>query len=241
MLYVLTALKCEAAALEGLPGEHIVTGIGSFALKAVQGIELKPSDSVINVGCAAGLSGGCYLINSVTDQNTGRRFYPDMLTGSSLPEAPLITSSSIVTDPKPGYLYDMEAALILSHVLKKTAPSRIAIVKAVSDDGSRRPSANEVTALIRSYREEIGRIIDSLCSDEEPVNYMPLPVSVYEELRLSQYMRCEFEDLVHYCVASGKLEKLNGILGEMREKGILPAADKRQGRRALDEIFARIR
>ncbi|MCR5341116.1 MAG: hypothetical protein K6E60_07185 [Saccharofermentans sp.] len=227
--------------MEGLPGEHVVTGVGKFALKAVQDIELKPSDSVINVGCAAGLKGGCYLVNSVTDKDTGRRFYPDMPADPALPEAPLITSSSIVTVPEPGYLYDMEASLILSHVMKKTAPSRIAIVKAVSDDGSRRPAANEVTALIRSYREEIGRIIGSLCLENEPVNYMPLPGSVYEELRLSQYMKNEFEDLVHYCAVSGKLEKLNGILDEMRANGILPVRDKRQGRRVLDEIFTHIR
>ena len=241
MLYVLTALKCEAAALEGLPGEHVVTGVGKSALKAVQDIELKPSDSVINVGCAAGLTGGCYLIHSVTDQDTGRRFYPDMLIASSLPEAALITSSSIVSDPKPGYLYDMEASLILSHVMKKTAPSRIAIVKAVSDDGSRRPSAAEVTSLIRGYRDEIAKVTESLCRGEETKDYMPLPESVFDELRLSQYMKNEFEDLVHYCAVSAKLEKLNGILDEMRSNGILPVRDKRQGRRVLDEIFTHIR
>ena len=241
MLYVLTALKCEAAALEGLPGKHVVTGVGNYALKAIQSIEITPSDYVINVGCAAGLSGGCYMVNSVTEQDTGRRFYPDMLVGSSLPEAPLITSSSIVTEPKPGYLYDMEAAIICGHVMKKTAPSRISIIKAVSDDGIRRPSANEVTSLIRGYRDEIGKIIDSLCRETEPVNYMPLPESVIDELRLSQYMKCEFEDLVHYCVASGNIDKLNGILDEMRASGTLPVKDKRQGRRVLDEIFARIR
>ena len=241
MLYVLTALKCEAAALEGLPGKHVVTGVGSFALKAVQSIELQPSDFVLNIGCAAGLSGGCYLINSVTEQDTGRRFYPDMLIDSPLPEAALITSSSIVTDPEPGYLYDMEAVVICSHVMKKTAPSRIAIVKAVSDDGSKRPSANDVTSLIRSYRGEIGKIIDSLCRENEPVNYMPLPETVIDELKLSQYMKCEFEDLVHYCSVSGNMEKLNGLLDEMRTSGILPVKDKRQGRRVLDEIFSRIR
>ena len=241
MLYVLTALKCEAAALEGLPGKHVVTGVGPFALKAIQSIELEPSDLVLNIGAAAGLNGGCYLINSVTEQDTGRKFYPDMLLESSLPEAPLITSSSIVTDPKPGFLYDMEAALILGHAMKKIAPSRIAIIKAVSDDGSRRPSANEVTSLIRNYRDEISNVISSLCKETKHVNYMPLPEAVMEEMRLSQYMRCEFEDLVHYCVAADKLEKLNGILDEMRANGILPVKDKRQGRRALDEIFTRIR
>lgn len=241
MLYVLTALKCEAAALAGLPGKHIVTGVGGFAGKALQKIELTPSDSVINIGAAAGTAGGCYVINSVTDGDTGRRFYPDILFDSKLPEAGLITSSSIVTDPAPGYLYDMEAAVILDHVMKIIAPSKIAIVKAVSDDGSRRPSANEITALIRSYRDDISGIIEYLDREAGQKDYMPLPGSVTDELKLTQYMRCEFEDLVHYCVAAGKTEKLRGILDEMRDNGVLPVKDKRQGRRALDEIFARLR
>ena len=70
---------------------------------------------------------------------------------------------------------------------------------------------------------------------------MPLTETVTEELRLTQYMKCEFEDLVHYCQVAGKTEKLNGILDEMRTEGTLPVKDKRQGRRVLDEIFTRIR
>ena len=53
MLYVLTALKCEAAALEGLPGTHFVTGVGKNACKTLEKIELESSDSVINIGVAA--------------------------------------------------------------------------------------------------------------------------------------------------------------------------------------------
>lgn len=241
MLYVLTALKCEAAALTGLPGKHIVTGVGGFARNALQRIEFDPNDRVINIGAAAGTSGGCYVINSVTDGDTGRRFYPDILFDSKLPEAGLITSSSIVTDPVPGNLYDMEAAVILDHVMKTVAPSNIAIVKAVSDDGSRRPSANEITALIRGYLDDISGIVEYLDRETGRKDYMPLPASVMDELRLTRYMRCEFEDLVHYCVAAGKTEKLLGILNEMREKGTLPVKDKRQGRRVLDEIFACLR
>lgn len=241
MLYVLTALKCEAAALEGLPGKHVITGVGAYAAKALKNIELTSSDSVINVGCAAGLTCGCYLVNSVTDEDSGRRYYPDMLMGPVLPEAPLITSASIVTDPKPGFLYDMEASLICGHAMRKLAPSRIAIVKAVSDDGSRRPSANEVTALIRGYRKEIEQIIEYLTPKTGVKDYMILPETIADELRLTQYMKCEFEDLVHYCQVAGKTEKLNGILDEMRTEGTLPVKDKRQGRRVLNEIFSRIR
>ena len=115
------------------------------------------------------------------------------------------------------------------------------MVKAVSDDGSRRPSANEVTSIIRVYRSEISRVMEYLEPEEDKTDYMPLPGSVMDELRLTQYMRLEFEDLVHYCVVSGKLEKLESVLGEMRKAGTLPVKDKRQGRRVLDEIFTRLR
>ena len=241
MLYVLTALKCEAAAIDGLPGKHIVTGVGEFALKTLGKIDLHPSDCILNIGAAAGRTAGCYLINSVTDEETGRRFYPDMPSEQLLPEAPLITSSGVVTDPKPGVLYDMEASLIRAFAMKKTAPSRIAFIKVVSDDGSRRPSANEVTSLIREYRDVIGKFILSFDRNDEPLNYMPLPGSVMDELRLSQYMRLEFEDLVHYCVVSRKMEMLCAVLDEMRGNGMLPVKDKRQGRRVLDEVFSRLR
>ena len=241
MLYVLTALKCEAAAIEGLPGKHVVTGVGEYAREALESIELKASDSVLNVGCAAGKTGGCYLINSITDEKTGSRFYPDMPASLILPEMPLITASGIVTEPAQGFLYDMEASFICSFAKRKLAPSRIAAVKAVSDDGSRRPSANEVTSLIRGYRDEISRVMEYLEPAEDQTDYMPLPDSVMDELRLTQYMRLEFEDLVHYCVVSQKTEKLRSVLDEMRRAGTLPVKDKRQGRRVLDEIFARLR
>lgn len=70
---------------------------------------------------------------------------------------------------------------------------------------------------------------------------MPLPLSVADELKLTQYMRLEFEDLVHYCVVSGKTEMLLAELDRLRLEGTLPVKDKRQGRRVLDEIFARLR
>lgn len=241
MLYVLTALKCEAAALEGLPGKHIVTGTGRFSAKALEKIDLTPSDSVINIGVAAGTAPGCYLADSVTDMETGRRFYPDMPEDPVLPEMPLMTSPRIVTHTEPGFLYDMEGAVICEFVMKKLAPSKVAFIKAVSDDGSRIPTANEVTALLRCYRNDIAKIMAAFDADPEEKDYMPLASSVMDELKLTQYMRCELEDLVHYCVVSGKLEKLESVLDEMRGSGVLPAKDKRQGRRALDEIFARLR
>lgn len=241
MLYVLTALRCEAAALEGLPGKHVVTGVGKNARKTLEKIELKSADSIINIGVAAGSSKGCYLASSVTDLETGRRFYPDMPSGIALPEIPLLTSPEIVTQVESGVLYDMEAAIICEYAVKRIAPSRMAFIKVVSDDGSRLPSANEVTTLLRRYHEELSGMFELFDHAPEKKDYMPLDPSVMDELRLTRYMRCEFEDLVHYCVVSKKMEKLGSILEEMRKTGVIPVSDKRQGRRVLDEIFARLR
>ena len=54
MLYILTALKCEASALAGLPGEVIVTGVGGCAVSTISKTGLTPNDHVLNVGICAG-------------------------------------------------------------------------------------------------------------------------------------------------------------------------------------------
>ena len=80
MLYILTALKCEASALGGLPGEVIVTGVGGRVVDRINQLDLKPDDYVLNVGiCAGPEKGEGYLINQVISSVTGRRFYPDIL------------------------------------------------------------------------------------------------------------------------------------------------------------------
>ena len=94
MLYILTALKCEASALAGLPGEVIVTGVGGCAISTVSKTGLTPNDHVLNVGICAGKDiGKGYLINQVISNVTGRRFYPDILFESGAEEMSITTSS----------------------------------------------------------------------------------------------------------------------------------------------------
>ena len=98
MLYVLTALKCEAAALTGMPGQTVVTGVGERCLAKLAGITLQKTDRILNVGCCAGKTPGLYLANCIENADTGKRYYPDMRSGLELPEKMLITSSTIVTE-----------------------------------------------------------------------------------------------------------------------------------------------
>jgi hypothetical protein len=242
LLYILTALKCEAAALDGLPGEVIVTGVGGRVVDRVKQLDLKPDDCVLNVGICAGTEKGeGYLINQVISSVTGRRFYPDILFESGAKEMTVTYSDEVVTSVGEGMLYDMESALICDAVLKMLPPSNLALYKVVSDSGENFPSANEVTQLIRAHLDEIKKIASLLVGEEGNASYEFLPESIKEKLRLTQYMQNELKDLEHYCVASGRRDELLKLLSDMENDGRIPVKDKKAGREVLDEIYSYLR
>ena len=242
MLYILTALKCEASALAGLPGEIVITGVGGCAISTISKIGLTPNDYVLNVGICAGKEPGKgYLINQVISDVTGRRFYPDILFESGAEEMSITTASEVVTSVEEGMLYDMESSLICDAVLKVIPPSNLAIYKVVSDSGDKFPTKNEVTQLIREHADEIKKIAELLTAKVDTKEYEFLPESVFEEMRLTQYMRNELKDLEHYCAAAGRQEELLALLDKMRAEERLPVKDKKAGREVLDEICSYLR
>ncbi len=242
MLYILTALKCEASALTGLPGEIVVTGVGGCAISTISKIGLTPNDYVLNVGICAGKDiGKGYLINQVISDVTGRRFYPDILFESGAHEMSITTSSEVVTSVEEGMLYDMESSLVCDTVLKVIPPSNLALYKVVSDSGEKFPSKNEVTELIRAHVDEIKKIAELLVGPDSKKSYEFLPESVFEEMRLTQYMRNELKDIEHYCVAAGKEDELVALLDKLRREERLPVKDKKAGREVLDEIYSYLR
>lgn len=242
MLYILTALKCEASALTGLPGEVVVTGVGGCTISTISKIGLTPNDYVLNVGICAGENvGRGYLINQVISDVTGRRFYPDILFDSCASEMSITTTSEVVTSVEEGMLYDMESSLVCDAVLKVIPPSNLALYKVVSDSGDKFPSKNEVTQMIRAHLDEITKIAELLVNSDAPKSYEFLPDSVFDEMRLTQYMRNELKDIEHYCVAAGREDELLGLLDKMRKEERLPAKDKKAGREVLDEIYSYLR
>ena len=242
MLYILTALKCEASALAGLPGEVVVMGVGGCAISTILKIDLKPNDYVLNVGICAGSDiGKGYLINQVISDVTGRRFYPDILFESDAEEMSITTTSEVVTSVEEDMLYDMESSIVCDAVLKVIPPSNLALYKVVSDSGEKFPTKNEVTQLIRAHLSEIEKIAQMLVAGDSAKSYEFLPDSVIEELRLTQYMRNELKDIEHYCVAAGRENELLKLLDKMRKEERLPVKDKKAGREVLDEIYSYLR
>ena len=242
MLYILTALKCEASALTGLPGEIVITGVGGCAISTISKTGLTPNDCVLNVGICAGKDiGKGYLINQVISNVTGRRFYPDILFESGAEEMSITTSSEVVTEVEEGMLYDMESSLVCDAVLKVIPPSNLAIYKVVSDSGDKFPTKNEVTRLIRDHIDEIRKIAELLTAGGTSGDYGFLPERIFEELRLTQYMRNELKDIEHYCAAAGRKDELLALLDKMREEERIPVKDKKAGREVLDEIYSYLR
>ena len=242
LLYILCALKCEASALTGIPGEVVITGVGGRVVDRINQLELKPDDFVLNVGiCAGGEKGKGYLINQVISSVTGRRFYPDILFESGAKEMTLTYSDAVVTSVEEGMLYDMESALICDTVLKIIPPSNLAIYKVVSDSGDSFPTANEVSQLIRAHEDEIKQIATLLVSNSGSVSYEFIPDSTKDTLRLTQYMRNELKDLEHYAVASGKQDEVLKLISRMEAEGRIPVTDKKKAREVLDEIYACLR
>jgi len=242
VLYILCALKCEAAALTGIAGEVVITGVGGRVVDRIGQLDLKPDDYVLNVGiCAGGEKGSGYLINQVISSVTGRRFYPDILFESGAKEMTLTYSDAVVTSVEEGMLYDMESALVCDAVLKIIPPSNLALYKVVSDSGDNFPTANEVMQLIRAHAYEIKKIASLLVGNSGSVSYEFIPEPLKEKLRLTQYMRNELKDLEHYAVASGKQDEVLNLFVRMESEGRIPVTDKKKGREVLDEIYACLR
>lgn len=159
MLYFFTAIYPEAAPIAGSFGLKreagmfgtlfsgsdavlTVSGSGSVAMAAAAAETLskyppKAGDLAVNVGiCGAPETyplGNCYRIHKITDAGTGRDFYPDILTASLFPEAPLTTYPAPC--PAPETLSDMESSAFYETVSKAFAPDRIFLYKIVSDHG----------------------------------------------------------------------------------------------------------
>ncbi|MCR5383449.1 MAG: hypothetical protein K6E72_02240 [Saccharofermentans sp.] len=242
MLYILTALKCEASVLNGLPGELKVTGVGSRARDIVDALDLKPYDKVLNVGICAGKNKGRgYLINQVISMETGKRYYPDILFESGIEEMPLTTSPGIVHEVDDGMLVDMESAFICKKVMKTMRPSDVTFYKVVSDSGVDFMSAGEVSEMLRDHLPEIKKIARLMLENNESRSYSFLPEDTADKMSLTWYMRNELKDIEHYCVVAGKEKELTALLGKMEEEGRLPAKDKKAGREVLNEIYSYLR
>lgn len=154
----------------------LVTGVGKvLSATGVAHLLSKEDDNsrsvVINIG-TAGISTkaesiGCpFLINKITDYNTQKDYYPDVLYNHSLDESCLITSDTPVnnmsqnTDRK---LYDMEASGFFRAASLYVYNHQICIMKVVSDYlNTRRITKKVLEDCIASNIEKLNDTIECI-------------------------------------------------------------------------------
>lgn len=167
---------------ENQPVRIILTGQGSvMAAAAVSGaasfFEIKAEDVIIDVGTCAGdyEPGQVFICNKITEEATGRTFYPDMILRSSLPERELVTAPVVIRKSIHEYankdshnmvLYDMEAAAIYQAANLYVGPHRMGFIKVVSDNGDIEGLTPDfIKGLMAEAVDEIASYVDMFVTD----------------------------------------------------------------------------
>ena len=219
---------------------------------------------------AAGIPAGkVYLCNKLIEENSGRTFYPDICYRHPFAETELVSCGRIRTvgqmesDRKesPQSLYDMEAAAIYQAANYYYGPHQMIFLKVVSDHGvdekqTTGPAAHTVDMrarmemLMKNAASEVCPYIKMLCgisrAQEKEYGRQALlcrkaeeeATQLGEELRCSAVMRGELRQLLFYWQLTGT--DYETVLEDYRRQGSLPVRDKREGKRILDELKARL-
>lgn len=240
---------------ENQPVRIILTGQGSvMAAAAVSGAAsffgIKAEDAIINVGTCAGdyEPGQVFICNKITEEATGRTFYPDMILRSGLPERELVTAPVVIRKSIHEYankdshnmvLYDMEAAAIYQAANLYVGPHRMGFIKVVSDNGDIEGLTPDfIKGLMAGAVDEIASYVDmfvadthDMCRAEESTQFTN---QLCKDLHCSKVMENQVRQLIKYLSLEGT--DYMTYINKLYNEGRLPAHDKKNGKVCLDEI-----
>ena len=231
----------------------VITGVGEInAAAAVSNIGgaygISPDDEILNVGCGAGFSsdislGSIFLGNKLTEQMTGRTFYPDMLMKANFRECEIVTVARVLNEGCDSVVYDMEAAAVYQAAAFFVGPHRMHFIKLVSDAGER-IDQSKITELFALQEDKICGYIDRLlsaCADKAPMDETQSSWNMDRlicDMRCSKVMGDQLAQLIKYCRLSGIDYK--AVLDEYYTNGLLPCESKREGKKCLFELKQRL-
>lgn len=256
----------------------VVTGVGEIAAAAATAAVCArdgadAADFLINIGCCAaaeGAAGGCepadrdmdsgygaahaaqigdlYVCHKITEQATGKTFYPDILYRHPWKERELVTGMQpLQRAAAHGALYDMEAAAVYQAGIRFFSPDRMLFLKVVSDFGAagqERMTAEALTGLLEQHVKEVAAFLTNLreAADEEETlrndGILQEDEAVLERLfaalHCSQTMRASARQYITYAALTGYDWKAE--LEEWYARGLLPCKDRREGKVRLEEL-----
>ena len=256
----------------------VVTGVGEIASAAAAAAVCArdgadAADFLVNIGCCAAAEGadsGCepadrdmdsgygaahaaqigdlYVGHKITEQATGKTFYPDILYRHPWKERELVTGMQpLQRAAAHGALYDMEAAAVYQAGIRFFSPDRMLFLKVVSDfgiAGQERMTAEALTGLLEQHVKEVAAFLTNLreAADEEETlrndGILQEDEAVLERLfaalHCSQTMRASARQYITYAAHTGYDWKAE--LEEWYARGLLPCKDRREGKVRLEEL-----
>jgi hypothetical protein len=237
----------------------VLTGVGAVAAAAaVAEISTcyppKKTDLLINFGsCGAGEAfavGQMFLCHKITEACSGRTFYPDVLYRHPFAEAALLSAAKVMSREELQVcdeLCDMEAAAVYQAGNYYYSPHRMLFVKVVTDHGATADEC-DFKAHLRAAGEQLCPFVEQMrafcdleSESEAAQQAIRAQVSadagvLAKELHCSVTMIAELTQLLLYCRLTGR--DYAGLLAGYRSRGRLPAKDKREGKKLLEEFKA---
>lgn len=261
------AATAAVCARDGADAADFLVNIGCCAAGGC-----KPADRGMDSCCAAaeGAAGGCepadrdmdsgygaanaaqtgdlYLCHKITEQATGKTFYPDILYRHPWKERELVTGMQpLQRAAAQGVLYDMEAAAVYQAGIRFFSPDRMIFLKVVSDSGvagQERMTAETLAGLLEQHVKAVAGFLANLwkAADEEEAlrsgGILQEDEAVLEQLfaalHCSQTMRASARQYITYAALTGYDWKAE--LKEWYARGLLPCKDRREGKVRLEEL-----
>lgn len=249
-----------------------VTGAGEIAAAAaVSSVCTKyppdEQDILLNVGTCAGPVGshGVYYICKLTEQATGKTFYPDLLYRHSFREAELwtvmkpwkravqadcIVQASLTDEKDAGSkLYDMEAAALYQAGAYFFGPHQMIFVKIILDDGAGEIlSAACVRTQMEAYKESLCGFLRQLLQmtykesqakdDARQSGTEQRLRQLCTDLHCTKAMEDSLRQYVRYAALAGT--DWQHAVQKMYEENRLPCKDKREGKRCFETLKQRL-
>ena len=243
------AVVAAVCAQDGADAADFLINIGCCAAAnagADSGCETVDSGMDSGYGAAhAAQIGDLYVCHKITEQATGKTFYPDILYRHPWKERELVTGMQpLQRAAAHGALYDMEAAAVYQAGIRFFSPDRMLFLKVVSDfgiAGQERMTAEALTGLLE---QEVVAFLTNLreAADEEETlrndGILQEDETVLERLfaalHCSQTMRASARQYITYAALTGYDWKAE--LEEWYARGLLPCKDRREGKVRLEEL-----
>lgn len=186
-----------------------VTGIGKSAMAAgvAYTLALFPAPllpALLNIGIAGHSShalGSVFVIDKITDQETERRFYPQLVISPPCPTHALITVAQAQSGYASDSLYEMEASAFYETAIRFSSTELIHCIKIISDNDNN-PSTEikpaqvsqwvmDALPIIDEYRQQLSQLA-KLDKPVETINY----AEIIAQWRFSRHEKLQLKSLL---------------------------------------------